>query len=330
MESGQHFEHQASPAQPGTLGDVLYSDKSRPIPTEKEWVDLVQAIISGNQFALHALFDRAHRVVFTLISRITQNEEIAEELTVDVFCEISHRASQYDARAGTVLGWIMNRARSTAIAWRSAPLSRRRASELQGTSLEERLARRIAAETGGEALPPATGQWREPEWAQVAPDISCKLLATDTERHRVSMLVRLAPGGDYPPHTHAGVEELHLLDGELWIDDRKLYPGDYNRAEPGTGDKRVWSETGCTCVLMTSTKDILGGAVPETPDAEDTYRLTLVHAAELLGGAVPLARRLQVPMPELTRWLAGFDRPSVGTFLKVVDLVIELRRKSER
>jgi len=73
----------------------------------------------------------------------------------------------------------------------------------------------------------------------------------------VSMLVRLAPGGEYPPHTHAGTEELHLLDGELWIDDRKLYPGDYNCADPGTGDRRVWSETGCTCVLVTSTKDVL-------------------------------------------------------------------------
>jgi anti-sigma factor ChrR (cupin superfamily) len=72
------------------------------------------------------------------------------------------------------------------------------------------------------------------------------------------MLVRLAPNTEYPPHTHAGVEELHLLDGELWINDRKLYPGDYNYAVPGTDDQRVWSETGCTCVLITSTRDILG------------------------------------------------------------------------
>jgi anti-sigma factor ChrR (cupin superfamily) len=63
----------------------------------------------------------------------------------------------------------------------------------------------------------------------------------------------------YPPHIHAGVEELHRLDGELWIDDRKLFPGDYNRGEPGTGDSRVWSETGCTCVLVTSFRDILQG-----------------------------------------------------------------------
>ena len=124
-------------------------------------------------------------------------------------------------------------------------------------SLWPRLARRIAAETGDEPYLPASGEWTEPAWKEVAPGISVKLLATDTERDRISMLVRLVPGTDYPPHTHAGVEELHLLQGELWIDDRKLFPGDYNRAEPGTADKRVWSETGCTCVLVTSTRDSL-------------------------------------------------------------------------
>ena len=124
-------------------------------------------------------------------------------------------------------------------------------------SLRMRLAQRIAAETGREPVLPAPQGWVEPEWKEVAPGISCKLLATDTETDRVSMLVRLAPGVDYPPHRHAGVEELHLLHGELWINDRKLCPGDYNRAEPGTADKRVWSETGCTCVLVTSTRDVI-------------------------------------------------------------------------
>jgi hypothetical protein len=126
-----------------------------------------------------------------------------------------------------------------------------------GRSLQERIARRIASETGTEAELPPASQWSEPEWEQVAPGIVCKLLATDSERHRVSMLVRLEPGASYPPHTHAGVEELHLLDGELWIDERKLAPGDYNYGAPGAGDDRVWSETGCTCVLVTSTRDIL-------------------------------------------------------------------------
>jgi anti-sigma factor ChrR (cupin superfamily) len=123
--------------------------------------------------------------------------------------------------------------------------------------LWERLAQRIAAETGGEPMLPAPQQWAEPEWKEAAPGISCKLLATDVERSRVSMLVRLAPGTAYPPHRHADVEELHLLQGELMIGDRKLYPGDYNRAEAGTIDHRVWSETGCTCILLTSAHDLL-------------------------------------------------------------------------
>jgi putative transcriptional regulator len=126
-------------------------------------------------------------------------------------------------------------------------------------TLRLRLAERIAADTGKEPVLSQTG-WTEPAWEQAAPGITVKLLATDAKHDRVSMLVRLAPGVEYPPHTHAGREELHLLDGELWIDERKLCPGDYNRAEKGTADKRVWSETGCMCLLITSTQDKLGEA----------------------------------------------------------------------
>jgi anti-sigma factor ChrR (cupin superfamily) len=124
--------------------------------------------------------------------------------------------------------------------------------------LWERLAERVAADSGvAPSLQLDAGWPDEPEWKEVAPGISCKLLSTDAETERVSMLVRLQPDVAYPAHTHAGVEELHLLDGELWIEDRKLHPGDYNRAEPGTGDTRVWTETGCTCLLMTSFRDVL-------------------------------------------------------------------------
>jgi anti-sigma factor ChrR (cupin superfamily) len=124
-------------------------------------------------------------------------------------------------------------------------------------SLRERLARRISKESGiAGGTAPASG-WQEPEWEEVAPGIAVKLLANDAVRQRVSMLVRLLPNASYPAHRHAGLEELHLLDGELWIDDRKLVPGDYNRGDMPGGDDRVWSETGCTCVLVTSTADIL-------------------------------------------------------------------------
>lgn len=98
-----------------TLGDVLFGNKPKtPVP-EKEWVGLVQSIAAGDQRALHAIYSRTHRMVFTLIVRITGNRETAEELTLDVFHDVWRRASRYDPAGGSVVGWIMNQARSRAI-----------------------------------------------------------------------------------------------------------------------------------------------------------------------------------------------------------------------
>ena len=97
------------------LGDLLYADKPKTLVSEADWVGLVQSIAAGDQQAMHALFDRTHRIVFTLIVRITNNRESAEEVTLDVFHDVWRRASRYDAAGGSVVGWIMNQARSRAI-----------------------------------------------------------------------------------------------------------------------------------------------------------------------------------------------------------------------
>jgi RNA polymerase sigma-70 factor, ECF subfamily len=99
----------------GTLGDVLYAISAKPLVPEKDWVDLVQSIAAGDQSALYALYDRTHRIVFTLAVRITSNRETAEEVILDVFHEVWRRAGNYDAANGSVVGWIMNVARSRAI-----------------------------------------------------------------------------------------------------------------------------------------------------------------------------------------------------------------------
>jgi len=98
-----------------TLGDLLYADEARTPVSEKDWVGLVQSIAARDQRALHALYERTHRIVFTLTVRITNNRETAEELTLDVFHDVWRRASTYDAAGGSVVGWIMNQARSRAI-----------------------------------------------------------------------------------------------------------------------------------------------------------------------------------------------------------------------
>ena len=94
---------------------MLYANKATPRACEKDWVGLVQSIAGGDQLALNALYHQTHRIVFTLIVRITSNRETAEELTVDVFHDVWRRASTYAPADGSVVGWIMNQARSRAI-----------------------------------------------------------------------------------------------------------------------------------------------------------------------------------------------------------------------
>jgi RNA polymerase sigma-70 factor (ECF subfamily) len=111
----QHLEPDQPESPSGTLGDVLYARKSKALESEQTWASLVQSIAVGDQLALQALYERTHRLVFTLIVRIASNRETAEELTLDVFHDVWRRAARYDAANGTVLGWIMNQARSRAI-----------------------------------------------------------------------------------------------------------------------------------------------------------------------------------------------------------------------
>ncbi len=71
-----------------TLGDLLYANKANCSVSEKDWFRLVQLIAAGDQLALHSLYEQTHRIVFTLIVRITNSRETAEELTIDVFYDV--------------------------------------------------------------------------------------------------------------------------------------------------------------------------------------------------------------------------------------------------
>jgi RNA polymerase sigma-70 factor (ECF subfamily) len=114
MPNPSTTEPERPQSSPSTLGDVLYA-KLKPKVLERDWAALVQSIASGDELALHALYEMSHRFVFTLAMRITANRETAEEVTVDVFHDVWRRAAGYDPANGTVLGWIMNQTRSRAI-----------------------------------------------------------------------------------------------------------------------------------------------------------------------------------------------------------------------
>jgi CheY-like chemotaxis protein len=225
---------------PGTLGDLLYARKATPLVSEEEWVELVESIAGGDQGALNALYERTHRLVFTLTMRITQNRETAEELRQDTdpvwAGETSAgarawRTSAMTSTTGTsrcsqsdlVLDYALHAlapAETSAVAahisvcpdCRQELEMLRELSELPtdvlqpSTDLGVRLARRVAEEAGVPPLLPPAPRSSEPEWEEVGPGIFCKLLAMDVDDHRVSMLVRLAPGarGLQPSRTGYG------------------------------------------------------------------------------------------------------------------------------
>lgn len=67
----------------------------------------------------------------------------------------------------------------------------------------------------------------------------------------------------------------------------------------------------------------------EDADPGDTYRASVESAAAAVGGARELATRLRVSMTDLTRWLAGTHKPPLHAFLRVVDIILEERKKSQ-
>ena len=98
-----------------TLGDLLYGGKAPPQATETDWVALVRATGTGDQRAFRELYQRTNRIAFTLIMRIVGDKCTAEEVTLDLFHDVWRRASAYEVSGGSVVGWILNQARSRAI-----------------------------------------------------------------------------------------------------------------------------------------------------------------------------------------------------------------------
>ena len=102
-------------SEPRTLGNLLYTDKTRAVVSEEAWVGLVRSIAAGDQRALLSLYEEAYRIVYTLSVRIVNDRQAAEEITLDVFHDVWRRAATYDPDGGPVVGWILNQTRSRAI-----------------------------------------------------------------------------------------------------------------------------------------------------------------------------------------------------------------------
>ncbi len=82
---------------------------------EHEALDLVRRMAARDPKALEALYDRYHRLVFTLVLRIVRVREDAEDIVVDVFWQVWQQSSRYDETRGKPLSWLLTIARTRAI-----------------------------------------------------------------------------------------------------------------------------------------------------------------------------------------------------------------------
>jgi RNA polymerase sigma factor (sigma-70 family) len=76
---------------------------------------LVDRMASGDETALGALYDLAVPRVYGLALRICRNEQLAEEVTADVFYQCWKEAGRYRVERGKVTTWLLMMCRTRAI-----------------------------------------------------------------------------------------------------------------------------------------------------------------------------------------------------------------------
>ncbi len=102
----------------------------------------------------------------------------------------------------------------------------------------------------------------EGEWLPMSgiPGARCKRLSVNPAAGYVVLLMQLDPGTRFPEHPHPGHEEIYVVSGDAETEGRRLKPGDFFHADPGTHHGALYSEHGCTALLVTP--------LPRTPAAE--------------------------------------------------------------
>ena len=88
------------------------------------------------------------------------------------------------------------------------------------------------------------------EWQELIPGVTMKQLYVDQTTGLATSLVRMLPGTALPPHAHAGVEQLFIIEGDCRVRGEHLGPGDYHRAEAGSIHETTYTVDGTVFLLV--------------------------------------------------------------------------------
>ena len=91
------------------------------------------------------------------------------------------------------------------------------------------------------------------DWQETGvPGVRVKTLYLDKVRNYASNLVSMTAGSIYPRHSHADIEELFMLSGEIRLSGHELKCGDYCRAEPDSIHEEVLAASDCMFIALAS------------------------------------------------------------------------------
>jgi RNA polymerase sigma-70 factor, ECF subfamily len=94
----------------------------QPTPAELKLLtddQLMAQLEGGANDALAVLFERYHRLVFSIALKIVHDRAEAEDVTQNVFLEIYSSVAQFDPAKGTLKVWLLQYAYHRAFNWKS-------------------------------------------------------------------------------------------------------------------------------------------------------------------------------------------------------------------
>ncbi len=119
--------------------------------------------------------------------------------------------------------------------------------------LREKVLARVREQHSANGL--ATVRAADAGWKTVAPGIEYKLLLIDPHSGTKSFLLRATAGASLPAHSHSGVEECLVLEGEFSMGDLVLRAGDFHCAAAHARHGEARTEKGVLVYLRAHIDD---------------------------------------------------------------------------
>jgi anti-sigma factor ChrR (cupin superfamily) len=125
------------------------------------------------------------------------------------------------------------------------------AAEPPPTGMFEKILGRIESE-GADLPGTMTRRAGTANWFEISPGIKGRLLHVDRAQNRQYLLIRMAPGASYHPHSHDTDEQSLVLEGDLSFGELNLKAGDFHVATPSSSHPPGRTVSGCLVHVIMS------------------------------------------------------------------------------